>query len=182
MTNIDYNKIAAAVLIALLVGLLSSIVAEELTTPKHLEKNVYVVEGVEKSETPAGGAAGATPEVLEPITPLLASADTAKGQELFKKCAMCHSTEKGGPNKVGPNQWGVVGGHFGHKDDFSYSDAIKSKSTEKWDYENLNAFLANPKKFLPGTKMAFIGVPKAQDRANLIAYLRTQSDNPLPLP
>lgn len=179
MSGFEYNKIAAAILIALLVGLISSLVSDSLIHPQQLEKNVYIVEGLEETSPSQIG----TPqeEILKPIIPLLASANIEKGKELYKKCIQCHTDTKGGPNKVGPNQWGVVGDPIAHRTDYAYSEAMKKKGGS-WDYETLNAFLAHPKKFIPGTKMAFIGLSKPQDRADLIAYLRTMSDSPLPLP
>jgi cytochrome c len=97
------------------------------------------------------------------------------------KCKACHDFTKGGPNKVGPNLWGVVGGPSAHKEDFNYDDAIKNLKIT-WDFANLDKFITNPKKFAPGTKMSFPGLPKAQDRANLLRWLRDQSDSPVPLP
>jgi cytochrome c len=131
--------------------------------------------------------AGAAPAAEEeaagpaPIAPLLASADPAAGEKAAKACASCHSFEKGGAAKVGPNLWGVVGNKHGHMEGFAYSSAITGKEGN-WDYEALNQFLANPKGYAPGTKMTFAGVKKDQERANIIAWLRNQSDSPPPLP
>src|SRR5690606_13779936 len=136
------------------------------------EKMGYEIEGVVSSE---GGDA----EV--PIETLLASADVAKGEQVFKKCVSCHTIDAGGANGIGPNLHGVVGegigaGHPG----FAFSNALKDHGGS-WDWKNLDAWLHNPKKFAPGTKMTFAGLGKAEDRANLIAYLNTQGSN-LPLP
>lgn len=181
MQNLDYNKISAAVLIALLVGLLSSIISDELINPLPLAHSVYVVEGVTNTPPSSPETSSHAEEPLSPITPLLVGADVNHGKELSKKCVQCHTFDKGAPNKVGPNQWGIVGEKFAHKEDYAYSDALKSHHGT-WDFETLNKFLNKPKDLIPGTKMAFIGLAKAQDRADLIAYLRTLSDNPLPLP
>lgn len=179
MQNLDYNKIAAAVLIALLVGLISSIISDELIRPIPVAHSVYIVEGI--GHTPEPPSSEHTQEPLSPITPLLIGADLNHGKELSKKCVQCHTFDKDAPNKVGPNQWGIVGEGFAHRQDYAYSDALKSKQGI-WDFETLNKFLYKPKDFIPGTKMAFIGIAKAQDRADLIAYLRTLSDHPTPLP
>ena len=132
-------------------------------------------EGQGKAET------AAAPSGPAPIGPLLASADPAAGQAASKACAACHSFDKGGANKVGPNLYGIVGAKHGHIDGFAYSDAIKGKAGP-WNYDELNKFLYDPKAYAPGTKMTFAGLKKDQERANVIAYLRSLSDNPAPLP
>ena len=102
---------------------------------------------------------------------------------LAQKCAACHGFEKGGPNKVGPNLYGVVGQPKASHDGYSYSAALASFSDPKeWTYESLNKFLLKPTDYIPGTKMNFAGLRKVSDRADLIAYMRSQSDNPPPLP
>jgi cytochrome c len=112
---------------------------------------------------------------------LLASADVAKGQAAARKCASCHSFEKGGPNRVGPNLHDVVGRAKAAVPNFSYSAALKEKGGE-WSFENINAFLQNPKGYAPGTTMAFAGIGAAAERADILAYLRSLSDSPKPLP
>lgn len=121
------------------------------------------------------------PAEIEDIGPLLAEADVGEGEAQFKKCVACHTVEKGGPDRVGPNLWGIVGAPKAHSEAFSYSKAIAGMEGE-WTYEDLNRFIANPRAFAPGTKMTFAGLRKAEDRAALIAYLRTLDDSPPPLP
>ena len=170
--SLEANKIAAAILVGGMLTLSSGLIANLIFEGGH--------EGGEAGEqAPAAMAPKAAP--VDPVSGLLASADAAKGQETAKACLACHTFGKGEAHKVGPNLWGVVGGPTAHEPDFNYSDAIKKLATT-WTYENLNHFLASPKNFAPGTKMTFPGLPKVQDRANVIAFLRNQSDNPPPLP
>ncbi|WP_370540479.1 cytochrome c family protein [Azospirillum sp. INR13] len=124
---------------------------------------------------------GAAPAGPAPIAPLLAAASPENGQKVAKACAACHSFDKGGANKVGPNLYGIVGGAKGHIQGFSYSDALV-KTGGSWSYDELNKFLYDPKGYAPGTKMTFAGLKKDDDRAAVIAYLRSLADSPQPLP
>jgi cytochrome c len=179
MSSMEFNKLSGAILLGGLVAMMSGFIAEVLVSPKHLEQNAYQVDT--SAVAPAASAAGGEPAEVPPVAPLLASADPAAGEKVSKACASCHSFEKGGAAKVGPNLWGVVGGPHGHMEGFAYSDAMKS-TPGNWDFEALNHFLLNPKSYISGTKMNFAGIKKDQDRANLIAWLNTQSDSPQPLP
>ena len=119
------------------------------------------------------------------FAPLVAAADVAKGTTFAKRCAACHAFEKDAGNKVGPNLWGVVDRPIASVADFSYSEAMETFSeggAKLWTYDELSAYLENPKGHIPGNKMAFPGVKKEEDRANVIAYLRTLADTPAPLP
>jgi cytochrome c len=136
------------------------------------EKMGYPIEGVE------GEGAGGAAEV--PFATLLASADPAKGAEVFKKCTACHTVNQGGANGIGPNLYGVVGKPHGHLPNFAYSDALKAVPGN-WDFDAMDAWLTSPRKYAPGTKMTFAGLGNAQDRANVVAYLNAQGSN-LPLP
>lgn len=138
-------------------------------------------------EEAAEEAGGATEEAAAetPVATLLASADAGAGEAVFKKCAACHTSEKGGPNKVGPNLWDVVNRPIASHEGFSYSAAMTTFSEGQkvvWDFDHLNHFLAAPKKYIPGTAMGFAGIKKDDERANLLAYLHSLSDNPAPLP
>ena len=146
------------------------------------EKEGFAIVAEEAGGEEAGGAEAVA---AVPIAALLASADAGAGEAVFKKCASCHTSEKGGPNKVGPGLWDVVNRPIASHEGFSYSAAMTAFSEGQkvvWDYEHLNGFLLAPKKHVPGTAMGFAGLKKDDERANLIAYLRTLSDNPAPLP
>ncbi len=141
--------------------------------PERPEKLGYVIEGVVSSE---GEAAAEVP-----IATLLASADVAKGEKVFAKCSSCHSINSGGANGIGPNLYGVMGKPHASVAGFAYSDALKSKSGP-WTFEEMNKWLTSPKAYADGTKMSFAGLGKAEDRANLMAWMNTQTGSPLPLP
>jgi cytochrome c len=173
----ESNKIYAAILVAGILAMLSIIASGMLVQPTELTKLAYPIEGV--SDAPA--AAAAKPAEIEPVAPLLAKADADHGATLARQCMACHNFAKGGPNMVGPNLWGVVGGPHDHKPDYTYSDAME-KFPGKWDYESLNKFITKPTAYVPGTKMGFAGLKKLEDRADVIAWLRLQSDSPEPLP
>ncbi|WP_193185820.1 c-type cytochrome [Nisaea sediminum] len=180
-SSLEFNKIAAGVLCGGLLLMGVGKLAGVLVHPHDLEENAYPIEVTGGEATASAEPAGPAP--IEPILGMLASADPAAGEKTAKKCAACHSFDKGGPNKVGPNLWNVVNADKGHLADFAYSDAIKSSGeTPNWTYTSLNKFLKKPKDYAPGTKMNFAGIKKAEDRADLVAYLRSLADSPAPLP
>jgi cytochrome c len=178
MSSLETNKIVGAGLLAGMALLVTHIVADKLVEPQVIHAAAVTVP---EGET-GGTAAPEAPAALEPVSGLLASADPAKGADVFKKCSACHSAAKGEPAKVGPNLWNIVGAKHGHMEGFAYSDAMKALADKEWTYEELNAFLASPKTHIPGTKMTFPGLKKVEDRAAVIAYLRGQADSPAPLP
>jgi cytochrome c len=170
-----FNTIAGWVLFAGIVALGSSIVASEYFHSERPEKMGYPIAGVQ--EAGEGGA-----EAEKPIEFYLASADPAKGQQVFNKCMACHTAAKGGPNMVGPDLWGVIGEPIAQgKAGFPFSDALK-KVGGTWNWDNLSKWLTSPRTFAPGTKMTFAGLSNPQDRADVIAFLNQHSDSPLPLP
>jgi cytochrome c len=176
------NMATGALLATVFVMMSVSIASEGIFHSEAPEKEGFAIVAAEPSEA-EGGAAEAPAAV--PIAQLLASADAAAGATVFKKCQSCHSIEKGGPNKVGPDLWGVVNRPIATHEGFSYSAAMKDFSqggTVVWDFEHLNHFLAAPKAYIKGTAMGFAGLKKDDERANLIAYIREQADAPVPLP
>lgn len=178
MDSFEINKILGAVLFTCLVLLALNIAAGAMFSPVKPQKPGYEIEVTEQP------AAGAKPEAAappEPIEKLLASASIQKGEQSAKKCAACHTFTKGGPNKVGPNLYGVVNRPKASEAGFTYSDAMKKKGGN-WTIDDLSEFLAGPRTFVPGTKMTFVGLPKGSERADVIAYLNSLADNPAPLP
>ncbi|GLQ05424.1 c-type cytochrome [Sneathiella chinensis] len=179
MDNFELNKIAGAVLGGALAVVAISEIANIAVSPTFPEQNAYAIEVAS-----TGGDSSAAAEVKEEgpsLGALLASADVAKGEKVFKKCSACHTTEEGGANKIGPNLYAVLDRAKASHAGFSYSDAMVSHGGT-WTYEDLDAFLKKPKDFINGTKMSFAGLKKADDRADLIAYLRTLGTESTPLP
>ena len=179
MGGMEFNKIFAAILVAGIIAMLGGFVSKQIIHPHKLEKDVYTIEAAEEG---AGGGVAAGPTGPEPILAMLASADVAKGEKISKACAACHTFPKGSPAGVGPNLWGVVGGPKDHMAGYAYSGALLEVGAKTWTYEELNKFLYKPKAYAAGTKMSYAGLKKGEDRAALIAWLRTQADSPKPLP
>ena len=173
MDSFEFNKIAGAILFSVLVVLGLRALGETVFHVAAPEKPGYVVEVAEE------GSSAATPAAAEatPLPQLLAAADVDKGQKGFKKCAACHKVDQGASGGVGPNLYGIVGKAKGAVDGFAYSKGLLEAAAAKgpWTYEALNAFLTKPKDYIPGTKMAFAGLKKETDRADMLAYLKSIS-------
>ncbi|MEI9804686.1 MAG: cytochrome c family protein [Pseudolabrys sp.] len=177
MNSFELNKILGAILGTCLITLALNIGAGAIFAPEKPAKPGYNI-----AVTEHGGAEAAAPkEPEQPIETLLASASAEKGQATAKQCQACHTFEKGGPNRVGPNLWNVVGRPRASEAGFNYSAAMKAKGGS-WTYDELNKFIANPRGYIAGTNMTFAGLSRDSQRADVIAFLRTQADSPQPLP
>lgn len=180
MDSFEWNKIIGAVLGTAIFIFVVRLVAENLYEPERPAKPGFIVEGVVESGA-AGGAAAPVEEAMPDWGTVLASADVADGKTISTKCEQCHDLTKGGPNKIGPNLFGVVDRPRATHPGFSYSTAMKGKPGN-WTYDDLFKFIKAPGVFIPGTKMSFAGLRSEKDRINLIAYLRSNADSPAPIP
>ena len=179
MDSFEINKIVAAVLLVALIligiGKLSNVIfyVEKPEKPGYLVEVEQALSSTAKAET--------AEEIKVDIVALMALGDITSGEKIFKKCAACHSINKGGEHKIGPALYNVVGRKIGGEAEYKYSKAL-SKYDKKWNFEELNGFLIKPSKWIKGTKMAYAGLRKEADRASVIKYLNQSSDNPIPLP
>lgn len=176
MGGMEFNKIFAAVLVAAIIACLAGFISGKLVHPHELEETAYHIEAVDS----VGGAI-AGPTGPEPILALIADADVARGETLSRACAACHTFDRGGADGTGPHLWNAMTRGVAQVSGFAYSDAMAAHGGQ-WTYAELNHFLWKPKEAVPGTKMNFIGLKKPEDRAALIAWLRTLNDNPPGLP
>jgi len=180
MNSFELNKIIAAVLLTALMLIGINKFADSVFYVEKPKQSAYKVEGVELASS-----AGTTVEIKEVvqlnIKEILALGDAVHGKKVFKKCSACHIVAKGGKNLIGPALYGVVGRPAASVEGYAYSTALKAHG-KNWSFEELNAFLLKPKSYIKGTKMAYAGLRKDKDRASVILYLNSQSDNSLPRP
>src|SRR5450631_3693904 len=177
MNSFELNKVLGAILGICLIVLALNIGAGAIFAPEKPAKPGYAIVVKTHGEGEKPGAK----EAEEPMEAMMASASVEKGQATAKQCQACHTFEKGGPNRVGPNLWGIVGRARASEAGFNYSAAMKGKGGT-WTFGELYAFLANPRGVIPGTNMTFAGLARGQQRADVIDFLHTLSDSPLPLP
>jgi cytochrome c len=176
MDSFEWNKIAGAILGTFTFLMLVSFGGELLFVEKKTAQAGY-----ELPMPAVAAVAGAVVVAAEPIAKRLVTAEVAKGENTFKQCATCHTPEKGGANKVGPNMWGIVERAKGQVAGFGYSAALKAVAAkgEKWTFDSLDKFLEGPRAYLPGTSMSYAGISNPKARADLIAYLNTITDSPV---
>jgi cytochrome c len=177
MESFELNKILGAVLGVCLCLQVLHLSAAAIFAPTLPAKPGFAIAVKE----PESGAQAPKKAPEQPIENLLATANVDHGKDIIKVCIACHTLQKGEPNKIGPNLWGVVGRRRASEPGYDYSAAMKAKGGS-WTFDELNKFLAGPRNYIPGTKMNFAGLSSESQRADIIAYLRTLSDNPLPLP
>lgn len=180
MDSFEWNKIFGAVLGTVLFVVTLNILVGGLMTPHKAEKPGMEVAVAEEST--GGGTTAPVAEVKPDWGTVIPVADLAAGDKAHIRCQQCHDFSKGGPDKIGPNLYGIVGGEHAHAPNYAYSPALAAMKGQVWGYDELDAFLKNPKGAIKGTKMSFAGISKQTDRVNLIAYLRTLSDSPLAIP
>ena len=177
MDSMEVNKAVAATLVAGIAFFLAGLIGDQMVQVHPLKESALKIEGM-----PAAASSAPAPAALPPIAQLLAKADIAAGELLAKKvCAACHTLTPDGKAGIGPNLYGVVERVVASKEGFSYSNALKEKKGP-WEWEELNHWLYKPNAYAPGTRMAFVGLSSAQERANVIDYLHTLAAHPIALP
>ncbi len=179
--DLENNKIFAALLVAGIVAMLCGFVANILVSEDGTAETAIEIDTTALEAAASGDGAPVGPD---PILALLGSADVKRGEALAKACLACHGFDKGGPSKIGPNLYGMVNAKKAHIDSFAYSAPLNEMAAkgEKWTYQSLNVFLWKPAAYIKGTKMSYPGLKKPQDRADVIAYMRSMADTPAPLP
>ena len=181
MSGLEVNKILASIILTLIVVKVIGHIGNFIINLNDTEmlQTAYKIEVPETFNNVPGS--DSEEEVIEPISLILANGSFDKGQKIFKKCSACHTYNKEGANKVGPNLWNLINSPKAKVEGFAYSKEL-AEFGGQWGYEELAQFLYKPKEYIKGTKMNFSGLKKIQDRADLVLFLREQSDNPAPLP
>ena len=180
MDSFELNKIIGAVLITALLVIGLGKFTDFLFHVDKPKQSAYKIEGLETVATPVSGSEKQIAKKID-IAQLLAMGDLGHGEKVFKKCSACHMIASGGKNMIGPNLWGVIGRTAGSVTDYKYSKAMVAYA-KQWTFGEMNSYLIKPQAYVKGTKMAFAGLRKEKDRASVIMYLNSKSDNPKPLP
>ncbi len=183
MDSFEVNKVAMAVLVAGVTAMSISLVVNSFYAgaQQHGKHHKEAKRGYQIEVTEVAADASSEPAKPVDIAAFFVGASIEKGTQLTKACAACHNFDDGGPNKVGPNLYGIVGAKTARKTDYSYSNALAGLN-KTWDYQSLSEFLEKPRNYVEGTKMAYAGMKKPEDRASTLLYLRSLSASPLPLP
>ena len=181
MDSFEINKIIAAILLTALIVIGIGKFADVIFHIEKPKESAYKIEGLEVTEASASLNPEKKVEEIVNISQLLALGDLAHGEKVFKKCSACHMIASGGKNMIGPNLWGVIGRTAGSVSDYKYSKAMVAYA-KQWNFEEMNGYLIKPQAYIKGTKMAFAGLRKEKDRASVILYLNSKSNNPKPTP
>ena len=181
MDSFELNKIIGAILMTALIVIGINKLSDAIFYVEKPKQSAYKIEGVELAPSSSQVSTQVKEVVQLDIKEILAMGDLSHGEKVFKKCSACHIVAKGGKNKIGPALYGIVGRASAVSEGYSYSKALKAHG-KNWNFEELNAYLLKPQAHIKGTKMAFAGLRKDKDRASIILYLNSQSDNPLPTP
>ena len=182
MDSFEWNKIFGAVLGTVLFIASLNILVNGMTAPPKAEKPGMEVAGAEETGETGGAATTVVADVKPDWGTVIPAADIAAGEKVHVRCQQCHDFTKGGPNKIGPNLWGIIGAKHAQVAGYAYSPAFNALKDKDWTYDDFYAFMKSPKGAIAGTKMSFAGLSKQADRINLIAYMRTLSDSPLAIP
>ena len=174
------NKIIVSIVLAIILILVINKITDVIFYVEKPEKSAYQIASITTNASTTSVETSSSSSKSGDIMALFASTSAAEGAKVFKKCAACHSITEGGGNKIGPALWGVLGRSAGSIPDYKYSKAMAAYS-KNWSFEEMNGFLIKPKGWIKGTKMSFAGLKKAKDRASIILFMNTQTDNPLPL-
>ena len=181
MDSFELNKIIAAILLTALIVIGIGKFTDILFHVEKPKESAYKIEGLETTEVSVSLNSEKKVDVKVNISELLALGNLAHGEKVFKKCSACHMIASGGKNMIGPNLWGIIGRTAGSAADYKYSKAMVAYA-KQWNFEEMNSYLIKPQAYIRGTKMAFAGLRKEKDRASVILYLNSKSDNPKTLP
>ena len=181
MSGFEFNKIIASIFVAIIIFIIIGLIGNFIVKKDQFteQENAYLIELPEKTKETVQSSS--IDEEVESISSLLINASLENGEKISKKCSTCHNYTEGSKSKVGPNLWNLINKPKASVGGFAYSKAL-ADAGGSWGYEELNKFLYKPKEYIKGTKMNFAGLKKVKDRADIVYFLREQSDSPIPLP